>query len=395
VKFSSIYVLLASSFWTALGITVYTYIGYPIWIYLRSRLYPVPWRQEEIEPTVSVIMAVHNGAELLAKKIDHLLELDYPQDRIEIIIVSDGSTDRTNRILETTHHPRVKPIICEEHRGKAAALNAGIQSAKGQILLFVDTRPWLEPNALRNLISNFADPKVGCAGGNLVPVDDDQGVSMKAVSDLYWRMEQWIRNREAEVDSAIGVVGAFYAIRRELVMTLPEGIILDDLFQSLNVIRQGYRCVLDSRALVFDTWPKQSRNEFSRKVRTLAGNFQLLQMAPWILSRQNRLRFELISHKLLRLLIPVLLVIMLLTSAVLATRSSFFEVVLIAQGGMYILALLGGGRSIPVLKRIAGPANAFCMLNAAVIVGFYKLLFTRGPLWKIWVTTGTSGAAES
>jgi cellulose synthase/poly-beta-1,6-N-acetylglucosamine synthase-like glycosyltransferase len=395
MKAISIYNLLASGFWIALGATVYTYIGYPLWIYLRSRLHPVPWRQAQIEPSVSVIMAVHNGTELLSKKIDHLLELDYPQDRIEIIIVSDGSTDGTNRILEAIHHPRIKPVICDEHRGKAAALNACIARAQGEILVFVDARPWLQANALRFLVSNFADPKVGCVGGNLIPVDDGQDAGMKAVSDLYWRMEQWIRNREAQVYSAIGVVGAFYAIRRELVTALPGGIILDDLLQSLNIIRQGYRCVFDARACVYDTWPKKSRNEFSRKVRTLAGNFQLLQMAPWVLSRQNSQRVELISHKFLRLLVPVLLLIMLVTSAFLANRSSLFEIALIAQAGMYILAMLGAGRSIPILKRIAGPANAFCMLNAAVIVGFYRLLFTRGPLWKIWVTTGTSGAAES
>jgi hypothetical protein len=161
------------------------------------------------------------------------------------------------------------------------------------------------------------------------------------------------------------------------------------MLQPLNVIRQGYRSVLDERARVYDIWPKSLRGEFHRKVRTLAGNFQLIQLAPWLLSRQNRLRFELISHKLLRLLVPVLLVILLLSSALLASRSMLYAGALVAQIGFYALAALGTVRAIPNLTRIAAPASAFCMLNAAVLVGFYKFLFTRGPLWKIW----NSGAA--
>jgi len=133
------------------------------------------------------------------------------------------------------------------------------------------------------------------------------------------------------------------------------------------------------------------RGEFHRKVRTLAGNFQLLQLAPWLLSRQNRLRFELISHKLLRLFVPILLVIVLVSSALLANHSLLYTGALTTQIVFYLLAALGAGRGIPFLMRIAGPASAFCMLNAAVVVGFYKFLFTQGPLWKIW----TSGASSS
>ncbi len=193
------------------------------------------------------------------------------------------------------------------------------------------------------------------------------------------------------MDSPLGVYGGFYAIRRKLASALPEGTILDDMLQPLSVIRQGYRSVLDLRARVYDIWPRNLRGEFHRKVRTLAGNFQLLQLAPWLLSRQNRLRFELISHKLMRLLVPILLVLLFVTSTFLADRSVLYAGALAAQIAFYVLAVLGAGRGIPALMRIAGPASAFCMLNAAVVVGFYKFLFTRGPLWKIW----TSGAPAS
>jgi cellulose synthase/poly-beta-1,6-N-acetylglucosamine synthase-like glycosyltransferase len=350
-------------FWCAAFLLLYIYAGYPFWIYLRSRLHPRPQSQGAILPTVSIILAVHNGAALLRQKIAHLLSLDYPKDRFEIEIVSDGSTD-----------------------GKAAALNLGMQRATGEILLFLDIRPWIESDALQLLISNFADPQVGCVAGELVLREDGHDAGSKAIGGLYWRYEQWIRNCEARVDSPLGVYGGFYAIRRKLASELPNGTILDDMLQPLSVIRQGYRSVLDLRARVYDIWPKSLRGEFHRKVRTLAGNFQLIQLAPWLLSRQNRLRFELISHKLMRLLVPILLVLVLVTSTFLAGRSLLYAGALAVQIGFYALAVLGAGRGIPVLMRLAGPASAFCMLNAAVVVGFYKFLFTRGPLWKIWTS---------
>jgi len=378
-------------FWCAVLILLYTYAGYPLWIYLRSRMHPRPQHQGLILPTVSIILAVHNGAALLRQKIAHLLSLDYPQDRMEIEIVSDGSTDGTDDILKEFRDPHVKCFRCSEHSGKAAALNLGMQKATGEILLFLDIPPWIERDALQLLISNFADPHVGCVAGELVLREDGHDAGTKAVGGLYWRYEQWIRNCEAKVDSPLGVYGGFYAIRRKLASALPEGIILDDMLQPLSVIRQGYRSVLDLRARVYDIWPKSLRGEFHRKVRTLAGNFQLLQLAPWLLSRQNRLRFELISHKLMRLLVPILLVTLLASSALLASHSVLYMGALASQIVFYSLAALGSARNIPILTRVAAPASAFCMLNAAVVVGLYKFLFTRGPLWKIW----TSGAPAS
>jgi cellulose synthase/poly-beta-1,6-N-acetylglucosamine synthase-like glycosyltransferase len=385
--------ILAYAFWSAAFLLLYTYVGYPWWIYLRSRLHPLPLQQGPALPKVSIILAVYNGAALVRQKLGNLLSLDYPRDRLEIVIVSDGSTDGTNDILKRFQDPRVKCIPCPQHLGKAVALNTGMHNASGEILLFNDIRPFLETDALRLLISNFADPQVGCVAGELVLRDDGHDAGAKAVGGLYWRYEQWIRNCEARVDSPLGVYGGFYAVRRELATKLPEGTILDDMFQPLNVIRQGYRSVLDVRARVHDIWPKSLSGEFHRKVRTLAGNFQLLQLAPWLLLRQNRLRFELISHKLLRLLVPVLLLILLISSSLLAKRSFLYAGVLGAQVGLYVLAALGSARGIPLLTRIAAPASAFCMMNAAVVVGFYKFLFTRGPLWKIWTSAAPVLAA--
>jgi cellulose synthase/poly-beta-1,6-N-acetylglucosamine synthase-like glycosyltransferase len=370
-------------FWLAASVIVYTYAGYPLWIWLRASLFPRPWGREQIWPRLSIIMAVHNGAPLLHEKISQLLAIDYPKDLLEILIVSDGSNDGTNEILARVV-AGIRTFVLPERCGKAAALNVGIREAKGDILVFVDIRPVLERDAVRRLVENFADPQIGCVGGDLVLRSDEHDASTAAVSDFYWRYEQWMRKCEARSGSILGVYGGFYAVRRELAAQLPEGTILDDMYQPLQVARQGYRVVLDESARVWDVWPRTSNGEFARKVRTLAGNFQLLRLAPWLLRRQNPLRWRLFAHKLLRLLVPVLLVLLLITSWMLR-GSAFCSILLAAQILFYAAALLGLKFDNRITRRISGPAAAFCMLNAAVLVAFCKLLFIRGPLWKIWV----------
>jgi cellulose synthase/poly-beta-1,6-N-acetylglucosamine synthase-like glycosyltransferase len=388
-------VFLAWLFWGAAGLVTYTYVGYPAWMYLRSRLHPRGWQQIQIWPSVSVILVVHNGAALLRRQISRLLSLNYPSNLVSLIVVSDGSSDETEEILDSVRHPSVKSIVCRERRGKAAAINVGIQNASGEVVLFVDIRPSPDRDALQLLVRNFADPKVGCAAGKLVLSDEGHAAGAKAIGGVYWRYEQWIRECESQVDSPLGVYGGFYAVRRELIRALPEGAILDDMLQPLSVIRQGYRSVIDVRARVYDVWPKNLRSEFNRKVRTLAGNFQVLQLAPWILSSENRLRFELISHKLFRLLVPALLVVLLASSAILALHSRTYFAAFAAQALLYALAALGERLDVPILLKIAGAARAFCAMNLAVVVGLYKFLLMREELWKIWIPTTRFSASAS
>jgi len=378
-------------FWISLAIILYTYAGYPIVIALLARIRPRPWLRapwSSTLPPISIVMAVHNGAAMLPEKIDHLLSLEPTLVR-EILIVSDGSTDATNQILHQTSDPRLRPILLPEQAGKSAAVNSGIAQATGEILLFVDIRPRIEPGALTSLLANFADPKVGCVAGELRLSQQGHDATASAVSGLYWRYEQWIRNCEAAVDSPVGVYGGFYAIRRACAVPAPAGLILDDMFQPLAIIRQGFRSVLDRHAIVTDRWPAQAGNEFSRKVRTLAGNFQLLQVAPWILGPSNRVLFQLVSHKLLRLAVPWFFLLLLFTSVGLAPTSLFFAVFAILQALFWLMAAIATRRRIPVLQRIAAPASALLVLNAAAVAGLYTFLFTRGPLWRIWSPTAT------
>ena len=371
-------------FFATLAIIAYTYLGYPLWVCLCSRFRPCRWQRAEMYPTVSFIMAVHNGAALLPEKIDHLLNLDYPKELVEVIVVSDGSYDGTNKILAEVTDSRFVPILGSEHRGKASSVNEGIQRATGEILVFVDIRPKLEADALRQLVSNFSDPTVGCAAGELCLRTDDHDTGTKAVGGLYWRYEQWIRKCEALVDSPVGVYGGFYAVRRELATALPAGLILDDMYQPLNVVRQGWRSVLDESARVWDVWPKTTRGEFRRKVRTLAGNYQLVQLAPWLLGRENRLCFQLVSHKLLRLLVPFLLLLLLTLNCALLS-SDLCSIFMFGQALFYLIAGVGFISDIPILRKVSGPASAFVMLNAAAVAALFKFLFERNSLLSLWI----------
>ena len=371
--------------WFSITGILYTYIGYPLLMWLLARLYPRRWTAAPITPSVSIVLAVHNGAALLQRKIHQLLGIDYPNIK-EIIIISDGSTDGTADLLIQQKHPILRTILLNEHRGKAAAVNAGMAKASGEVILFVDIRPELASGSIQQLISNFADPKVGCVAGQLILRQENHDAATEAIGGLYWRYEEWIRTCESAFDSPVGVYGGFYAIRRALAVQQPAGTILDDMFQPLAIIRQGYRSVLDLKACAYDTWPAQVESEFRRKVRTLAGNFQLFQLAPWLFSPQNRVLFQFVSHKVMRLVVPYFLILMFVCTVALAFVSPVYAVFAGLQILTCLVAIVSLVYRIPVIHRFTAPAGALLVLNAAAVVGLYRFFITRGPLWKIWHT---------
>jgi cellulose synthase/poly-beta-1,6-N-acetylglucosamine synthase-like glycosyltransferase len=375
-----------AAFWLSFAVIAYTYAGYPLIMFLLSRMAARPWRRAPFNGSVSIVMAVHNGAQKVQSQVEHLISLE-PETVQEIIVVSDGSTDRTAEILDQISNPRVYSIPLPEQVGKAAALNHGISAATGDVILFIDIRPRVASGALPQLLSNFADPTVGCVAGELVLSSEGHDAASSAVSGVYWRYEQWIRNCEAAFDSPVGVYGGFYAARRALVEPFPAGIILDDMYQPLSIVRRGYRSVLDRAAIVNDVWPGKVAGEFARKVRTLAGNFQLISLAPWTLSPANRVLFQLVSHKLLRLVVPYFFVLLLVSAMWLGVSSPVWAVIAAAQWIFWLAAAASLKVHVPVIHRIASAAGAMLVLNVAAVAGLYKFLFTRGPLWKIWSPT--------
>jgi len=367
-------------FWFAASLVGYSYLGYPAWLWLRSRWSPRPVRRGLAAPAVSAVMVVRNEEAVIARKLENLLTLDYSQAKLDVVVVSDGSSDRTPAIVaDYARDPRVRTLMKPVSQGKAAGLNDAIKLATGEVLLFTDARQHIESGALRLLIENFADPDIGAASGELTLGDPTSGETGKGMG-LYWRMEKKIRELESASGSIAGATGAIYCARRKLLDPLPEGTILDDVLLPMQVVRKGFRVIFDSRARAWDSPDLGEGREFSRKVRTLSGNYQLLQLAPWLLSSQNEIRFEFVSHKLSRLAVPFALLALLIASMFLP--QPLYRAALGAQLAFYALSLVAlAGVKIGPLSRIADPARTFVILNSAAMVAFINFVTGRKAVW--------------
>jgi cellulose synthase/poly-beta-1,6-N-acetylglucosamine synthase-like glycosyltransferase len=364
-------------FWFCLTVVVYAYFGYAIWLWLLVRVKPLSVLRRPNEPSVSIIIAVRNEEANLPAKLENLRRLEYPKNRLQILIVSDGSTDQTPSILRE-QGAEIVPIILEESNGKACALNEAVKHATGEILVFQDARQSVEPEAVRELVSCFADPTVGAVSGELV-LNATSNVSSSDALGIYWKIEKAVRKLESASGSVVGVTGAIYAVQRNLYTEIPDGTILDDVFVPMNVVRMGKRVVFQPSAIANDRLFSQKGKELSRKVRTLTGNYQLLRLAPWLLSPENPLLFRFISHKLVRLVVPLLLIIMLVTSG--SSRVPFYRAIFWLQILFYILALLGSlSASARRFKPIA-IASTFVMLNVAASIAFYNFIAGRHRVW--------------
>jgi biofilm PGA synthesis N-glycosyltransferase PgaC len=401
-------------FWLAAALIGYSYLGYPAWLWLRSRWSPRPVRRSSgrssregsdrssTTPAVTAVMVVRNEEAVIAHKLENLLTLDYPQEKLDVVVVSDGSSDCTPAILadyarnsgvpseirtdfrtdDRTGAPtRVRTLMKSASEGKAAGLNDAVKLATGEVLLFTDARQHIESGALRLLIENFADPDVGAASGELMLGDPANGETGKGMG-LYWRIEKKIRELESASGSVVGVTGAIYCARRTLLdaSLLPVDTILDDVLVPMQIVRQGSRVIFDSRARAWDSPNLGEGREFSRKVRTLSGNYQLLQLAPWLLSSQNAIRFEFISHKLSRLAVPFALLALLIASIFLP--QPLYRAALGAQLAFYALSLAAlAGVKIGPLSRIADAARTFVVLNSAAMVAFINFVAGRKAVW--------------
>ena len=367
-------------FWTAVGVTAYTYVGYAALLWLRARIDPRPIARAGLEPSVSVVLVVRNEEKVLPEKLHNLLELNYPAEQCQIVVVSDGSTDGTEAILrEQAQNPRVHVIFNQLARGKAQGLNDGIALAQGEIVVFTDARQRIESDALRLLIENFADEKVGAVSGELMLGDPGQGESGRGMG-LYWRIEKLVRELESRIGSVVGATGAIYAVRRNLIAEVPPDTILDDVFIPMHVAKQGFRVLFDARARAWDSPDLGAQREFSRKVRTLTGNYQLVQLAPWLLGSENPLWFEFVSHKLMRLVSPFALLAMLISSWFLP--GVFYRAAFWMQLACYGLSLVGwSGWKLGPLSRLGEVAYTFAALNLAAVFAFANFATGQQAVW--------------
>jgi biofilm PGA synthesis N-glycosyltransferase PgaC len=376
--------LLHMIFWLCTAFVLYTYMLYPLLLAVRPRFRRADDDTKPLPQSVSIILAAHNEAANVERRLNELTALLAASGlKGEIIVVSDGSTDDTARLAREFEECGVRVLEFPEKRGKAVALTEAGALATYEILVFGDMRQRWAPDVLGHLLKNFADPTVGGVSGELM-VESAPGV-MAGVA-LYWRVEKWLRKKESRAYSMVGATGAISAVRRELFRPIPPGTLLDDVYWPLQVCLQGYRVVHESRAIAFDHLPDRPRDEFRRKVRTLTGNFQLATLVPAaLLPWRNPIWLELVSHKMLRLAAPWALLGMLFLSAVLP--GWLYQVAFSCQVACYTLALLG---LIPAIQplRVASTAASFLVLNAACWVAFWVWITRRGERAWYKVTYG-------
>ena len=356
--------------------TIYIIILYPLLINWLARFRPRPVLRKEQTPTVSFIIAAHNGEAFLESKLRSIFELDYPQGQIQTIVVDDGSLDRTGEIAESFGN-RVD-LIRSPKMGKAGALNQGMQIATGEFFVLTDVRQRLAPDSLRFLLQNFGDPAVGVVSAEL----QIQAGSSNEEADTgaYWRYERWIRLNLSAVDSIFGASGSYYAIRRELAVPLPSNTLVDDMYIPLAAFFRGYRLIVDRRAKMYDL-PTNLSTEFGRKVRTLAGNYQILGFYPQLLDFRNRLWFHFVSYKLGRLFLPFSLLACAISS--LCEGGKFAVLSGLIQAGVYGAALLDP--KIPpknVMKRLTSPIRSFLVMMAATLCAISIWFVPPEKLWK-------------
>ena len=365
-------------FWLSVLLLAYTYFCYPLLIRLCAGLFRRAPARRQIEPDLSILVVVHNEAARLKDKIENLLALDYPRGRCEIVIASDGSTDGTEAVARAYRESGVRLMAFSQRRGKPAVLNEVVPHLRGEIAVLMDVRQRVEPGALRALVRNFADPRVGAVSGELMLEADGDSEVGEGVG-FYWRYEKFIRQSEAQVDSTVGVTGAIYALRRRLFRPIPSATLLDDVLIPMQVVRQGYRVLFEPAARAWDRASVTAAEEFTRKVRTIAGNFQLLFREPWMLNPfNNRLWFQTLSHKYFRLAGPFCLGAALLSNLLLVEQAPVYRVALALQVFFYSCAAAGllirNPREKTAIMKIC---SAFCLLNWATVVGFLRFLSGR------------------
>jgi cellulose synthase/poly-beta-1,6-N-acetylglucosamine synthase-like glycosyltransferase len=357
----------------ALILLAYTFAGYPIIVALMAWVFPRRYRTStSYQPSVSVCMSVYDGARYLAAKLDSLLDLDYPSQKIEFLVYCDGCTDDSEQIVQRyqSRDLRVRLIRGAHRLGKPTALNRLARAALGEVLIMTDVRQPLDRKAVQALVQVLADPDIGCVSGNL----ELQG---NAGSAAYWKYEKLIRSSEGRLGAMVGVSGSIYAIRKADFPELPSDVILDDVWVPLTVSLRHKRVVFSPDAVAYDKAFDDGR-EFNRKVRTLAGNYQLLARMPEALVPfANPTWFPLYSHKLLRLVCPWLLVVLFVDTwygATVAVPASLIEQALLrslALGQLFFYALAALGSRA---GRFGTIARTFVMLNLAAVVGLWRYL---------------------
>lgn len=370
-------------FWSSAAVLFYTYVGYPVLVALISTIRPRPPRRGAYEPLVSVIITAYNEERDLAAKLENTLALDYPKELLEIIVASDCSSDRTDEIVGSFASRGVQLYRQPQRLGKTTAQNAAVERARGEILLFSDATTMYKPGVLRAMIPNFADPSVGCVAGRLIYVDPSaSSVGRGAVS--YWNYETFVKKHESRACSLIGASGCMYAVRRAAYLPLyPEA--HGDFLIATKMIQQGLRTVFEPEAVCTEETNRRVDNELRMRVRVITQTFNDLWQHRAMLNpvRSGFFAVQLFSHKVLRYLVPLFLILIFASAGALASTALFYRLAFAIQIICYACAALS-----PLLdraglhSRLLALPQYFVLTNLASVLALYKL--ARGERYARW-----------
>ena len=365
-------------FWGCLGAVLYSYLAYPLIVALMVRLRGAAQlhADDTKRPTVSMVIALYNEEAILPEKLSNLAATEYPQGSIEFVLGSDGSTDRTAEILSGWDQPNRRVLSFVDRRGKTHVLNELVPASKGDIIVFSDGNTMFEPSTVAKLVRWFADPRVGAVCGELklLPDNREPGGTGEVA---YWMFENWLKKQESDFQTLLGATGGVYAIRRSLFAELPTGrSIADDFLVPLRIVKQGFRVVYARDALAYEKTSGSMKGELDRKARIGAQNFAgIADFTSLLGPGAGFVAFALWSHKIIRWCVPLLALIFLASSVVLANDSSFYHGVLLLEIGFLIIAAAGfiaDRRNISL--AYAGLPYYITAMNAALLVGFYRFL---------------------
>lgn len=376
--------MIETTFYLLSGIVIWAYFGYPLVVLLRGMIWTKAYRSEPVVPKVSMIIACHNEDEGIEAKIKNILSLDYPKELLEVIIASDGSTDKTEDIVNQYTSDQIR-LLCLPRGGKAPALNAAVAQASGEILLFSDANSMYREDAIRNIVQPFADWNVGGVAGNQVYRDAERTGIAADGENSYWNFDRMLKVAQSRSGNAISATGAIYAIRRSLFQEVPQGV-TDDFVTSTRVIAQKKRLIFESEAICFEPVAGSAKAEFGRKTRVITRGLRgIIEMRELLNPFQYGFyALQLFSHKVLRRLVVFPLIALAILSPLLWTNGWLFQVATLLQATIYSAAIAGLLMSQFQWKspKFFSVPFYFCMVNAAVVVAVYKIL--RGERIALW-----------
>ena len=376
-------------FWSAIGTVTYVYLGYPVLLRLLYRLTGGdPVAAEDILPRTTLIISAFNEATVIAEKIRNSLAVDYPMNLLEILVVSDASDDGTDEIVGAFKENNVRLLRMADRGGKTVGLNAAADQASGEILVFSDANAMYRQDAIKALVRNFADPDVGAVVGESTYSDSSNNAEES--ESLYWRYETMIKQLESALGSVVGGDGAIYAIRRALYQTMPADA-LSDFVNPCQIVQQGLRCVYEPKAVSVEEAAGSFEKEFSRKVRIVNRAWRAVMSMRSLLNplRHGFFSVKLISHKLLRWLVPLFLIVAFIANAVLFQEHWLYQLTFALQVLFYGIAAVGAlkGPGATLSPAIYVPYY-FCLVNAASARGIVEAY--RGETYTTWSTARTN-----